>query len=247
MEPNTWQSALIDRDLSYIRKVYAWLLVGILLCSGASWAVLNIGPTETVTLETGLPPMEVPSLLAGVLAHPYLLLVALFGLLLMTLMARVFAGTALAGVTYLGFTSVSGLLVAPTLFFAQYKAAHYTTLSANPIRDAFFLTLAAFVGMTLYAWTTKRDFSFLGGFLFTGLSVVIVAMIMAIVFHSHVLEMAVDSVSVLVFSGYILYDTQLVLDKSDRDDAISDALNLFLDVLNIFISLVRILSSSKDD
>jgi modulator of FtsH protease len=63
--------------------------------------------------------------------------------------------------------------------------------------------------------------------------------------HSSALSLAVASVSVLLFSGYILYDTSRILRAGEEDDAVGAALRLFLDVVNLFLALLRILSASR--
>jgi len=135
------------------------------------------------------------------------------------------------------------LFIGPSLFIAQLKATSGNTLSSNPVRDAGVLTIVSFIGLTIYAARSKRDFSTWGAALNTGLWVLIGAMILNIFVGSSVVGLAISSVAVLVFAGYIIYDTHSILRMSRGDDALGDALNLFLDVLNLFLHLLRILSS----
>ena len=73
---------------------------------------------------------------------------------------------------------------------------------------------------------------------------VIGASLLALLFHSSALSLAVASVSVLVFAGFILYDTSRIL-RSGGGDAVGAALSLFLSVINLFLALLRILSSQR--
>ena len=77
-----------------------------------------------------------------------------------------------------------------------------------------------------------------------GLWVVLGAILLSIFVHSAALSLAIASVGVLLFSGYILYDTSRLL-REPCTDAVSAALRLFLDVVNLFVFLLRILSSSR--
>ena len=115
------------------------------------------------------------------------------------------------------------------------------------MRDAFLLTAITFGGLTGYCFVTKRDFSFMGAALSTGLWVVIGASLLGFFFHSTALSLAVASVAVILFAGYILYDTSRILRSGAvaTGDAVSAALSLFLDVINLFLALLRILSSQR--
>lgn len=236
---------IASRDMVYLRRVYFWLLVGVLTTAASAWMSLNLGDMESTVLDAKEGAISVPPMVAAMAAHPYASPLLFLGLVFVTLVCRNIP--AVSSASYLLFTAFAGVFVGPLLFLAEWKAAHHATLSAHPIRDSFLMTLTVFVGLSTYVWVSKRDFSWLGGFLYIGLWVTIIASIMCIFVGSHALEMAVDSVVVLLFSGYILYDTQRVLQKSDGDDPMGDAMNLYLDVLNIFIRLVSITSSSKDD
>jgi len=116
---------------------------------------------------------------------------------------------------------------------------------ASPVRDAFLLTGVAFVGLTGYVMVSRRDFSFLGAALNIGLWVLLGAMLLGFFVHSAAFGLAIASVGVLLFAGYILFDTWQIL-NSREDDAVGAALRLFLDVVNLFLMLVRILASSRE-
>ncbi len=75
---------------------------------------------------------------------------------------------------------MSGIYIAPMLWFVQLMASQGQTLATSPIRDAFLLAVLGFTGLTSYALISKRDFSFLGGFLSMGLVVLIGASLLAI-------------------------------------------------------------------
>jgi modulator of FtsH protease len=231
------------RDMGYIRKVYAWLALGAAMCSATAWASLSMGDAVYAKIEEKQDAVLCPPTVAAICDHPYVAVGLFLTLALASIVARKAKG--LSGFFYFLFTTFSGLFIGPALFIAQWKAEHEHTLSAHPIRDSFIMTSAMFGGLTMYAWTTKKDFSWMGGMLWTGLIVLIVAGFMNIFIGSTPFQLALSSVAIILFSGYILYDTQRVLSKSNGEDAIGDALNIYLDILNIFLSMLNISSAKK--
>jgi modulator of FtsH protease len=226
--------------LPYLRKVYALFSGGIAFAiAGALLALYGGAPT---TLETTAGAVAIPPLVAFAVNHYIVMMLVYFG--------AFFAASSLRrtpGVNVLalfGYTFVTGLFLAPSLFFAQLMATQGATLDASPVRDAFLLTGAAFVGLTGFVFVSKKDFSFLGASLSMGLWVVLGGLVLGFFLHSAALSLAVASVGVLLFSGYILYDTSRLL-REPEASPVSAALRLFLDVVNLFMFLLRILSSSR--
>ena len=146
-----------------------------------------------------------------------------------------------------GAAFVSGLFIAPTLWVVQLMASQGHTLAASPIRDAFLLAVLGFTGLTSYALLSKRDFSFLGGFLSMGLWVIIGASILSFFVGGATFSLAIASVGVLLFGGYILFDTSRILRDPQNRDPVGAALGLYLNFLNLFLFLLRILASSRRD
>ena len=109
------------------------------------------------------------------------------------------------------------------------------------------LTATIVLALTVYAFTTKTDFTVFGGILFVVLSVVFVASIFCFMFPSKLFRIILSGVSVILFSFYLIYDTQLILGRGElklgMDDYIFAALNLYLDILNIFLDILRIVSA----
>jgi FtsH-binding integral membrane protein len=107
------------------------------------------------------------------------------------------------------------------------------------------LTCGIVLALTLYACTTKTDFTICGGLLFVLGFVLIIASIMAIFIRSRILEIVISAASVVVFSIYLVYDTQLILGKGELklqiDDYIFAALNLYLDIVVIFLEILKLL------
>jgi modulator of FtsH protease len=229
-----------EARISYLRKVYAWLMVGVLLTSATAWLALSGAPIPMVDHGKTI---QVPYLVAMIAEHPFLAGFSFLGFVVMAGVTRKIRGV--NALAYFLTTTFTGLFIGPAIFLAHMKAASGDTLSANPVRDTFVLTMCAFGALSAYAVGSKRDFSAWRGFLMTGLFVVIGAMILSIFVGSQSLNLAISSVAVLLFAGFILFDTSKIL-RGSCDDALGDALNLYLDLVNMFLNLLRILSSSKD-
>jgi len=142
-----------------------------------------------------------------------------------------------------GFTFISGLTIAPLLasIFAMPAGAAI-------VGQAFLMTSVAFAAISMFAMTTKRDFSSMGKMLFIALIIMIVAGISNIFIQSSLLQLGIASAGALLFSAFILYDTQQII-KGNYDSPIDAALSLYLDFFNLFISLLQILGimNSNDD
>ncbi|HKJ00006.1 MAG TPA: Bax inhibitor-1/YccA family protein [bacterium] len=132
------------------------------------------------------------------------------------------------------FAGVSGITLGPVMLV--YNAA--------VIQEALVLTVLIFAGLTMYVMTSKKDFSFLSGFLFTGLIIVIAGSLLnAFFFHSPAGDFILAAGGVILFSGFILYDTSNILRRYDVQDYTAATLALYLDLLNLFLFLLRLLSN----
>jgi modulator of FtsH protease len=114
------------------------------------------------------------------------------------------------------------------------------------IATAFGGTGIIFLGLSGYALTTKRDFSFMGGFLFAGMMVLVVGMIANLFLHLPMLTLAISGGVILVMSGFILFDTARIV-RGGETNYIMATYGLFLGIFNIFISLLQILGIFGDD
>lgn len=132
------------------------------------------------------------------------------------------------------FTFVSGLTIAPIVGFYLSRGA------GNIVAEAFILTTVAFGGLSVFAMNTKRNFTTMGKMLFITLIVLVVAGIINMFFHSPILQVGIASVGAILFSAYILYDTQNII-RGNYETPIEGAVALYLDFVNLFISLLQIL------
>ena len=232
-----------SQALEFVRRVYMYFTMGIVAAIAGGLSSLYLSGTTDVRM--GFDSVAIPSAVALVLAHPFITMAVYIGAFFGASALRFRPGVNL--VALVGYGYITGLVLAPSVFVAQLMASHGGTLDANPVRDAFLLTGVAFFGLTAYAMTTKRDLSFMGSFLTMGLWVVVGASLIGFFFHSEAFHLAIASVTVLLFGGFIVYDTSRMVREGDNGDPIGAALGLFLNVVNMFISLLRILSSSSRD
>lgn len=229
---------------SFLRKVYALFFGGILAATGGALVALNVGADAAVAVRISGAVTKVPPLVAWVSQHFILSLIIYFGAFFGLNAVRHVPRVNVAAL--FGFTFVTGVYIAPILFLATAMASGGATLSANPVRDAFLLSTAAFGGLTAYALISRRDFSFLRGFLTMGIFVLLGAMLIGMFIGGQIFQLAIASVGVLLFGAWVLYDTSRLLRTSDRD-AVGAALSLYLNFLNIFLFILRILMSSRRD
>jgi len=244
LQPRTLERPPVGsvQALTFLRRVYLLFTGSIGLAIVGALAALYAGTPVEARLGPGVS-VALPPLVAFGVEHWFVTLALYFGAFFAASALRRRSGVNV--VALFGYGLVTGLFIAPSLFFAQLMASHGQTLDASPVRDAFLLTGAAFVGLSSYVLVSRRDFSMLGASLNIGVWVLFAAMILGIFVHAQVLQLAIASVGVLLFAGYILFDTSRIM-REGEDDAVGAALRLFLDVVNLFLFLLRILASSRD-
>lgn len=121
------------------------------------------------------------------------------------------------------------------------------------IARVFFITAGTFAAMSLYGYTTKRDLSGMGSFLFMGLIGIIIASVVNIFLASSALHFVISVVGVLVFVGLTAYDTQAIKSVYSETDsgatqekkAIMGALRLYLDFINLFVMLLSLFGNRE--
>ena len=169
-------------------------------------------------------------------AAPIMAPLLMFGVMIGALFAVTALRNSAWGVPALfGFTFIAGLMLAPILSVAGgfRNGGQLVGLAGG-------MTAAIFFAMAGIATVTKRDFSFLGKFLFVGLVVLIVASLANLFFQVPAVALTISAVSVLIFSLYLLHDVSRIV-RGGETNYITATLNLFLDVYNIFIGLLNLL------
>lgn len=142
-------------------------------------------------------------------------------------------------------------LVLLSLFtlFEGYTVGVVTSLyDSNIVIEALVITLVIFVGLTAFAFQSKYDFTSWAGVLNSLIFALIgIGFTMFFFKPSNTMELAYGSLGAIVFSGYILVDTQLVMRKFNVEEEVSAAITLYLDMINLFLNILRILASRSDD
>ena len=231
--------------LVFLRKVYGLFTASLVAALGGALVALYAG-TGLSRVSVGMDggrEVVIPPIIAAFLNHPIIGMLMFFGAFMGASAVRQKPG--LNVVALFGAAFFSGLFVAPMIWFATLMASEGRTLSASPVRDAFLLAVTGFGGLTTYALVSKKDFSALGGFLTMGLFVLIGASLLSMFVGGEAFSLAIASVGVLLFGGFILYDTSRLLRDPTNRDPVGAALNLYLNFLNLFVFLLRILSSSS--
>jgi modulator of FtsH protease len=132
------------------------------------------------------------------------------------------------------FTFVSGLTISPLI------SAYVGRGMGGIVGEAFLLTSIAFGGLSIFAMNTKKDFTTMSKMLFITLIIVVVAGLLNLFFHSPLLQLGIAVVSSVLFSFFILYDTQNII-QGNYSTPIEGAIALYLDFFNLFVSLLQIL------
>jgi uncharacterized protein len=130
----------------------------------------------------------------------------------------------------------------------------FLVYTSTSIARVFFITAGTFAAMSLYGYTTRRDLSQMGSFLFMGLIGIVIASLVNLFFMSPALYWAISVIGVLVFVGLTAYDTQSIKESYYESDgheiaskkAIMGALRLYLDFINLFIMLLRLFGTARD-
>jgi FtsH-binding integral membrane protein len=137
------------------------------------------------------------------------------------------------------FTTCSGLTLGPVL---TYYVVHGM---GNLIPVAAGTTAVTFGALSTYVHVSKKDFSFLGGFLFIALIGMILVGLAGMLFRLPINETLYGGIGVVVFSGFILFDTSNILRRYQDDQYVAAALGLYLDIINLFLSLLRLMSGQR--
>jgi FtsH-binding integral membrane protein len=245
----------IDEGLrAYMLRVYNYMGVGLVVTGIVAYLVYSMAVTNDPALAAKtargiaqvknvyLTPFGVAiytTWLKWVLAFSPLAIVFLFA-------ARINSmSTSTAQAVFWAFAALIGASI----------SSIFVVYTQSSIAQIFFITAAAFGGLSLWGYTTKRDLSGMGSFLMMGLIGIIIAGLVNVFLHSSALQFAVSSIAVLVFAGLTAYDTQRLKDdyytyasaggESLGRSAVMGALNLYLDFINMFLALLQLFGNRE--
>ena len=231
-------AAVIDEGLrAYMLKVYNYMGLGLVVTGLVAYFANSFAVTADGTALTAWGNLIYNSPLMWVIVFAPLafVMVLSFGINKLSV--------ATAQLVFWAFAAVMGLSLS-SIFMV------YTDAS---IAKVFFITAATFGAMSLWGYTTKRDLTGMGSFLFMGLIGLIIAMIVNIFLASSALEFAISAVGVLIFVGLTAYDTQKIKESYHASfgadvlakGAIMGALSLYLDFINLFMMLLRLFGNRE--
>lgn len=174
------------------------------------------------------------------LSHGMGLILLLVGFGLLFVVNRM-ADTSKGLLAIFAFTGVMGASIGPMLNY-------YLAMPGGPahVLQALGGTAIVFFGLSAYALTTRKDFSYMGGFLIVGLLVAVVASIANIFMGIPALSLAVSSAIVLIMSGLILWDTSRIIHGGETN-YIRATVALYLDIYNLFVHLLHLLTALGGD
>ena len=230
----------IDAGLrAYMIRVYNYMTAGVALTGLVAWfafsaAVTDVGGSLQLT-PFGHAIFQSPLMWVLVLAPLGLVFALSYGI------NRLSAGTAL--MLFFLYAGLLGLSLAS--IFLVYTGASITRV--------FFISAATFGAMSLYGYTTQRDLTGMGSFMFMGLIGIIIASLVNIFLKSSGLYWAISVIGVLVFVGLTAYDTQRIKEMYSANDdgtitgrkAVMGALSLYLDFINLFLMLLRLFGDRR--
>jgi FtsH-binding integral membrane protein len=132
-------------------------------------------------------------------------------------------------------------------------ASIFLVYTGTSITRVFFISAATFGALSLWGYTTKRDLSAVGSFMFMGLIGIIIASLVNIFLRSSGLDWAISVIGVVVFAGLTGWDTQRIKEMYDPMDdgtiggrkAVMGALSLYLDFINLFLMLLRLMGDRR--
>ena len=207
-----------EERATLVRRTYGLVLVSVLVTMvGASFGLSQ------------------PALMSVVAQHPFIAFIAWLAPLLLARNAQFPLNIGLI----LLFNFMAGVIISPALFL-------YGRTQPGLIGQAAVLTIGAFGILTLYAFVSRRDFSAWGSFLIVGLWVLIGTMFLNFFFQNAAVDLWLASVTVLLFSGLLVFDTWRLRNFYGPDEYVGAAVQVYLDLLNMFLAILRVLGNRRN-
>ncbi len=218
---------------SFIRSVYNWMAIGLVLTAVTAFFVVNNNTLVQIIFGN---PMIFFGMIIGELGLVFFL---------SSRIQKIQAST--ATMLFLLYSLLNGATL--SCVFLRY--------TSSSIVSTFFICALTFLVCSIYGMVTKRDLTSMGGFMIMGLFGVIIATVVNMFLQSTVMTALISYVGVIVFVGLTAYDTQklkqMAINQPDgasgsmvRKGAIMGALTLYLDFINLFIMLLHIFGVSRD-
>ena len=208
-----------EERATLVRRTYALVLVSVI--------VTMVGTSFTLSQ---------PSLLAAVARNQLIAWLCAFAPLLIAAWKKPEFPLNIGLVLLFNF--VMGVVISPLIYI-------YGRAQPGLITQAAVLTLGAFGILTLYAFVSRRDFSAWGSFLTVGLWVLIGTSLLNLFFRNEMASTWLAGVTVLLFSGMLVFDTWRLRNHYGPDEYVGAAVQIYLDLLNMFLAILRILGNRR--
>ncbi|XP_034831413.1 protein lifeguard 1-like [Maniola hyperantus] len=211
----------------FIRKVYAILMCQLLITMGFISLFLFHDPTQKFVRQ-----------------NPYLLWIAL--VVLIVCLISMACCTELRRTAPMNFIFLTLFTLAQSFLLGVVTSA----FEVKEVMMAVGITAAVCLGLTLFAFQTKWDFTMMGGALVAASVVLLVFGILALIIKNNILTLVYAAAGAFIFSLYLVYDTQLMMGGKHKysispEEYIFAALNLYLDIVNIFLFILTIIGATK--
>ncbi len=217
--------ASVATRLDFLKKVYLWMTFGVVLSAVGSWLGIQSGIAEW-------------SLRHGIIG-PILLAVVWMGAGFFAQKVRHDRGANTIAFGLYGL--VTGVVMSSLILVAMIMGQMLTGSAMTYIVQAFGITAVAFGGLSFYAATTKRDLSFMRGMLVVGSIALLGLALVSLFVQSSMFAMAISFFAILLFSGWILFDTQKIVRTYPENEYMAAAIELFSSFAMLFMNILRII------
>ena len=235
------ETGVIDQGLrAYMLRVYNYMASGVAITGVVAYLTYMFAVVDT---GTGLQLTSFGNLIFAS-AFKWVVIFAPLGMVFF-LSARINSmSLSAAQISFWVFAALMGLSLG-SIFLVYAHAS---------IARVFFISAASFGALSLYGYTTQRDLSAWGSFLFMGLIGIIIAMLVNLFLASSALQFAISVIGVLIFAGLTAYDTQQIKEMYYAGDdgtvagrkAVMGALRLYLDFINLFVMLMHLFGGRRE-
>jgi hypothetical protein len=239
------RAAVVDAGLrAHMIRVYNYMATGVALTGVVSWLTYQMAGGDAISVTSagisGLTPFGLA------VFNPVTMIVLMLGTLgiVFFLSFRIHK---------LQFTTALTVFMVYSALLGVVLSSIFLTYTGASITRVFFISAASFGALSLWGYTTQRDLTGMGTFLFMGLIGLLIAMVVNIFLKSSGLDFVISAAGVLIFAGLTAYDTQKIKEMFDsRDDvnadgrkAVMGALSLYLDFINLFTMLLRLVGDRR--
>ncbi len=222
--------AIAAEQQRFMVRVYNWMTAGLAI---TGFMAFYVSSNETIM-----------NIIFGNPIMPIVLMIAQIGLVFWLASRVMQMSVSQATGVFMLYAGLTGITF--SFIFVVYTSASITS--------TFLVTAGTFGAMSLYGYTTKKDLTSWGSFLFMGLIGIIIASVVNIFMQSSMMHMIITYAGVLIFVGLTAYDTQKIKEMNilgnegtdeDTKEAIRGALTLYLDFINLFLMLLRLMGDRR--